>query len=94
MARGFVNLNRFKHGRATKRDGKQKADLHSKMKNQREGGQDLVAKIDELSFGSIVIEGRKYRRDVLIFADGTVKKRRGGFLGLRRGRQAPNDLTE
>jgi hypothetical protein len=39
-----------------------------------------VAKIDELTFGSIVIEGKKYRRDVLIFADGIVKKRKGGFL--------------
>jgi hypothetical protein len=39
-----------------------------------------VAKIDELTFGSIVIEGNKYRRDILIFADGTVKKRKGGFL--------------
>lgn len=26
MAKGFVNLNRFKHGRAIKRDSKQKAD--------------------------------------------------------------------
>lgn len=39
-----------------------------------------MAKIDELIFGSIVVEGKKYRRDVLIFADGTVKKRKGGFL--------------
>jgi hypothetical protein len=39
-----------------------------------------VAKIDKLSFGSIVIDGKKYRRDVLIFADGTVKKRKGGFF--------------
>jgi hypothetical protein len=39
-----------------------------------------VARIDELIFGSIVVEGKKYRRDVLIFADGTVKKRKGGFL--------------
>jgi hypothetical protein len=39
-----------------------------------------VAKINELTFGSIVVEGKKYRRDVLIFADGTVKKRKGGFL--------------
>lgn len=37
-----------------------------------------MAKIDELTFGSIVVEGKKYRRDVLIFADGTVKKRKGG----------------
>ena len=39
-----------------------------------------IAKIDKFSFGSIVVEGRKYSRDVLIFADGTVKKRKGGFL--------------
>ena len=39
-----------------------------------------MAKIDELTFGSIIVEGKKYRRDVLIFDDGTVKKRKGGFL--------------
>lgn len=39
-----------------------------------------MAKIEKFRFGSIVIEGKKYRRDVLIFADGTVKKRKGGFL--------------
>ena len=39
-----------------------------------------MAKIEKFSFGSIVIEGKNYRRDVLIFADGTVKKRKGGFL--------------
>jgi hypothetical protein len=39
-----------------------------------------VAKIDELTFGSIVVEGNKYRRNVLILTDGTVKKRKGGFL--------------
>ena len=39
-----------------------------------------MAKIDELTFGSIVVEGKKYRRDVLIFTDGVVKKRKGGFL--------------
>lgn len=39
-----------------------------------------MAKIDKLSFGSIVIDGKKYRRDVLILADGTVKKRKGGFF--------------
>ena len=39
-----------------------------------------MAKIDELTFGSIVVEGKKYRRDVLIFADGMVKKRKGGFM--------------
>jgi hypothetical protein len=36
VAKGFVNLNRFKHGRAIKRNSKQKADLQSKKKS--EGG--------------------------------------------------------
>jgi hypothetical protein len=39
-----------------------------------------VVKIDELIFGSIVVAGKKYRRDILIFTDGTVRKREGGFL--------------
>ena len=29
MAKGFINLNRFKHGRALKRSGKQKPYLQS-----------------------------------------------------------------
>jgi hypothetical protein len=41
---------------------------------------DFVARIDELTFGSLVVEGKKYRRDILVFADGTVRKRKGGFL--------------
>lgn len=52
-----------------------------------------MAKIDELSFGPIVIEGRKYRREVLIFADDTVKKRKGGFLAYHSVAKL-NDLTE
>lgn len=39
-----------------------------------------MVKIDELAFGSMIVEGKRYRRDVLIFTDGTVKKRKGGFL--------------
>lgn len=38
-----------------------------------------MAKIDKLTFGSIVVDDREYRRDILIFGDGTVKKRRAGF---------------
>jgi hypothetical protein len=49
-----------------------------------------VAKIDEFTFGSIVVEGKKYRRDVLIFADGTVKKRKGGLDAVAR----LNELAE
>ena len=42
-----------------------------------------MAKIDELGFGRIAVEGRKIRKrrqDVLVPAEGTVRKRRGGFL--------------
>jgi len=39
-----------------------------------------MAKIDELTFGSIVVEGKKHRRDIFIFSDGTIKSRKGGFL--------------
>jgi hypothetical protein len=33
-----------------------------------------VAKIDEITFGSLVVEGKKYRQHVLLFVDGTVKR--------------------
>ena len=39
-----------------------------------------MAKIDDFRFGSVVIDRKKHRRDVLIFVDGTVRKRIGGFL--------------
>lgn len=35
-----------------------------------------MAKIDELTFGSLVVEGKRYRRDVLIFSDGMVKRQK------------------
>jgi len=38
-----------------------------------------MARIDKFGYGSIVINGKKFSRDVLILADGTVKKRKGGF---------------
>ena len=38
-----------------------------------------MAKIDELTFGSMVVEGKKHRWDVLIFAAGTVNKRKAGY---------------
>jgi len=53
-----------------------------------------VAKIDELTFGSIVVEGKKYRRDILIFADGTVKKRKGGFLMFGSHKIKERELEE
>jgi len=53
-----------------------------------------VAKIDGLTFGSIVVEGKKYHRDVLIFADGTVKKRKGGFLMFGSHKIKKQELEE
>ena len=53
-----------------------------------------MAKIDELIFGSIVVEGKKYRRDILLFADGTVKKRRGGFLMFGSHKIKKQELEE
>jgi len=53
-----------------------------------------VAKIDELNFGSIVVEGKKYRRDILIFADGTVKKRKGSFLVFGSHKIKKHELEE
>jgi hypothetical protein len=53
-----------------------------------------VAKIDELTFGSIVIESKKYSRDILIFVDGTVRKRKGGFLMFGRHETKRRELEQ
>ena len=53
-----------------------------------------MAKIDELIFGSIVVKGKKYRRDILLFADGTVKKRKGGFLMFGSHKIKKQELEE
>jgi hypothetical protein len=42
-------------------------------------GVDILVKVESLSFGSIVVGGKKYRRDVILLPDGTVKQRKGGF---------------
>jgi len=53
----------------------------AKLKSfSEERGVNSMAKIDKFSFGSIAIDGKKYSRDVLLFANGMVKKRKGGFL--------------
>ena len=41
-----------------------------------------MAKINELTFDSLVVESKKYRRGVLIFADGVVKRRKAGLSGI------------
>jgi hypothetical protein len=38
-----------------------------------------MAKVDSFQFGSIVIDGKKYGHDVLLFPDGVVRERKGGF---------------
>jgi hypothetical protein len=45
-------------------------------RESEEGGLNFVAKIYEFTFDSILVEGKKHRRDILILADGTVKKRK------------------
>jgi len=39
----------------------------------------MSKKIERLSFGTIVVDGKKYHRDVIICADGAVKQRKGGI---------------
>jgi hypothetical protein len=46
---------------------------------RKEEGGDTVTKVDSFSFGSIVVGGRKYRRDLFLLPDGTVKRRKGGI---------------
>ena len=36
--------------------------------------------IDRMGFGWIVIDGKKHWHDVIIYPDGKVKRRKGGFL--------------
>lgn len=41
---------------------------------------DDLVKIDSISFGSIIVDGKKHRHDVTIFPDSQLKRRRGGIL--------------
>jgi hypothetical protein len=65
------------------------------VRRKSEGrGVNFVAKIDELTYGSIIVEGKKYHRDILIFADGMVKKRKGGFLMFGSHKIKKQELVE
>ena len=35
--------------------------------------------VNSFKFGSIVVDDRKYRRDVFLYPDGGIRKRKGGF---------------
>jgi hypothetical protein len=48
-------------------------------RESKDGGLNFVAKIEELTFGSIVVEAKEHRRDVLIFTDSTVSKSKAGY---------------
>ena len=61
MAEGLVNLNRFRHGRAIKRDSKQKADLQGKNKSGGTG-LNLAVRIDELTFGFLMFGSHNIKR--------------------------------
>ncbi len=39
-----------------------------------------MTRIDGMSFGWIIVDGKRHRHDVVIFPDGRVKRRKGGFL--------------
>ena len=38
-----------------------------------------MAKVDSFSFGSITVDGKKYRRDIFLLPDGAVKQRKSGI---------------
>ena len=38
-----------------------------------------MTEVNSFKFGSIVLDGKKYSRDVFLYPDGGVRKRKGGF---------------
>jgi hypothetical protein len=59
-----------------------KNPIYRAPRESEEGRLNFVAKINELTVDSIIVEGKKYRRGVLIFADGVVKRRKAGLSGI------------
>ena len=56
-----------------------------------------MLKVDSFKFGAIVIDGKKYGRDVVLFPDGTVHERKHGFLRFGSHnikKEEVNDLIE
>ena len=39
----------------------------------------MGSKIESFSFGTIVVDGKKYHRDIILCPDGIVKQRKGGI---------------
>lgn len=46
---------------------------------EREQG---MQKIDSYKFGAIIVNGKKYKRDVFLFPDGALRERKRGFWRL------------
>jgi hypothetical protein len=38
-----------------------------------------MAKVDSFQFGSMIIDGKRYGHDVLLFPEGTVREKKGSF---------------
>jgi hypothetical protein len=57
-------------------------------------GVDILIKVEGLSFGSIIVGGKKYRRDVILLPDGTVKQRKGGFWMFGSHRFKRSEIEE
>jgi len=55
------------------------SNVYTRVLYQKDLGGDIVVKVDSFSFGSITVGGKKYRRDLILLPDGTVKQRKGGF---------------
>jgi len=50
--------------------------------------------VDSFKFGSIVLDGKKYARDVFLFPDGSIKKRKGGFWKFGSHDIKKNEIEE
>ena len=48
--------------------------------------------IDSTKFGNIVIDGRRYKEDVFIFIDGSIKDRKGMFFDSKSHEITQNEL--
>jgi len=59
-----------------------KNPIYRAPRKSEEGRLNFVAKINELTFDSIIVESKKYRRGVLIFADDVVKRWKNGMSGI------------
>ncbi len=53
-----------------------------------------MVRIESLSFGSITVGGKRYRRDIILLPDGTVKQRKGGFWMFGSHSFKKNEIEE